>query len=189
MPHVADFPDAAISDDAFMKLALAEADRAFAEDEVPIGGGDRCVSTKAAARARLLASAHNRCEAHGDPTAHAELVAIRTACAAVGAVRLDRATLYSTIEPCAMCAGAILHARIERVVFGAHDPKFGAAGSVVDLLSGADPKVGKFNHRVALTAGMLAEASRDLMQRFFQRKRAEAKANALEVALPSPTIE
>jgi tRNA(adenine34) deaminase len=188
LPHVADFPDAAISDDAFMKLALAEADRAFAEDEVPIGAVIVAFD-ESRGEARLLASAHNRCEAHGDPTAHAELVAIRTACAAVGAVRLDRATLYSTIEPCAMCAGAILHARIERVVFGAHDPKFGAAGSVVDLLSGADPKVGKFNHRVALTAGMLAEASRDLMQRFFQRKRAEAKANALEVALPSPTIE
>jgi tRNA(adenine34) deaminase len=175
-------------DAAFMELALAEADRAFAEDEVPIGAVIVVVD-EASGEARVVASERNRCEAAGDPTAHAECLAIRAACRASGAGRLDRATLYSTIEPCAMCAGAILHARIERVVFGAHDPKFGAAGSVVDLLSGADPRVGRFNHQVSVEAGVLASASRDRMQRFFQQKRAAARANALEVALPNPTIE
>lgn len=166
-----------LDDLAHLRLAIDEADRAFAEDEVPIGA-ILVVENEARSEARVLAAEHNRCEARRDPTAHAELLAIQEACRKVGAGRLDRATLFSTIEPCAMCAGAILHARIERVVFGAHDPKFGAAGSVVDLLTGGDSNIRKFNHRTAVTPGVLADECRERMQRFFQLKRAAAKATS-----------
>jgi tRNA(Arg) A34 adenosine deaminase TadA len=153
-------------DEAFLWMALEEADLGFAEDEVPIGA-------VIAVGEAVVARAHNRCEALADPTAHAECLAIREACAALGAGRLDGATLYCTIEPCAMCAGAILHARIDRVVFGAHDPKFGAVGSIVNLL---DPRL-RFNHAVAVAAGVLAEPCRDRMQRFFRARRGGASVS------------
>ena len=152
-------------DERFLRLALEEADRAFAEDEVPIGA-------VVVVRGEVVARAHNRCEASTDPTAHAEMVALREAFAAVGAGRLDDATLYVTLEPCAMCAGAILHARVDRVVFGAHDPKFGAAGSVVDLLTGEEQPAGRrFNHRTVVTAGVLADDAKERLRRFFRLKR------------------
>ncbi len=166
-----------------MELAIEEARAAFAEDEVPIGavlvvGG------------RVVARDHNRCEQDLDPTAHAECLAIRAACRVVGAGRLDDATLYCTLEPCAMCAGAILHARLDRVVFGAHDPKFGAAGSVVDLLDGPSSAGGdgpgpKFNHRSEVVAGVLEAPCRDLLQRFFRAKRAQPPS-ARARARPEP---
>jgi tRNA(adenine34) deaminase len=155
---------------AQMEHALDEARHAFAEDEVPIGALILAWN-ETRTDATLLSRAHNQCESLRDPTAHAEMLAIREACARVGAGRLDRATLYSTIEPCAMCAGAILHARIERVVFGAPDVKFGAAGSVVDLLTGTDPRVGKFNHRTRVRGGVKLDECAEIMRRFFQGKR------------------
>ncbi|MBI3820921.1 MAG: nucleoside deaminase [Planctomycetes bacterium] len=166
------------SDEDFLKVAIEEADLAFAEDEVPIGAVI-VVKSEDAGTELVVARAHNLCESRNDPTAHAEMLAIRAACDAVGAGRLDRATLYSTIEPCAMCAGAILHARIERVVFGASDAKFGAAGSIVDLLTQADLAGPKFNHVVSVTRGVLLDACRDRMQRFFRVKRMAESAARL----------
>lgn len=166
--------DATIPGDEFwMRIALSEADLAFAEDEVPIGAVI-VIATENGPIA--IAQNHNHCEQRLDPTAHAEILAIQDACKAAGSGRLDRATLYSTIEPCAMCAGAILHSRIERVVFGAFDTKFGAAGSQLDLLTQSAPNSPKFNHKTAVVSGVLIEACRERMQRFFQQKRHAANA-------------
>jgi len=146
-------------DDLFMRMALREALCALEHDDVPIGavlvrGGE------------LLASAHNERELRGDPTAHAEIVAIRSAADAVGGWRLDDAVLYVTLEPCAMCAGAIVLARVPRVVFGARDPKAGACGSVLDVLG--EPRL---NHRPEVTSGVLAEACGAPLSEFFARRR------------------
>ncbi|MFN0205655.1 MAG: nucleoside deaminase [Planctomycetota bacterium] len=167
-----------------MLRALGEADAAFREDEVPIGAVI-VIDTENGLVA--IASNHNRCEQRLDPTAHAEILAIQDACKAAGAGRLDRATLYSTIEPCAMCAGAILHSRIERVVFGAFDTKFGAAGSQTDLLTQSAPNSPKFNHKTAVTPGVLIDACKERMQRFFQQKR--RAANAAKSESNESTIE
>lgn len=158
-----------------MRLALAEADTAAAADEVPIGA-IVVVRSEDGASLTVVARAHNLCEARTDPTAHAEILAIQAACMAAGAGRLDRATLFSTIEPCAMCAGAILHARFERVVFGAFDAKFGAAGSVVTLLTNDGASQPRFNHKVAVTAGVLEADCRIRMQQFFRQKRMQQAA-------------
>jgi tRNA(adenine34) deaminase len=173
-----------------MRLALEQADLAYVEDEVPVGA--ILVIAGESGEERIVARAHNRCESLGDPTAHAEMIAIREACHAVKAGRLDRATLFCTLEPCAMCAGAILHARIDRVVFGAADPKFGAAGSVVDLLRGENTNIGRdknwFNHRTEVAGGVLADESAERLRRFFQEKRAAAKAECADTTIPNPTI-
>ena len=175
----------------FMRLALDEARIAFAEDEVPIGavivappssnarrGAVASVSEPATTGAhgdaedpdgvRVLSSAHNRTRAECDPCAHAELLAIRKATYAHGYQRLDGCTLYSTVEPCFMCAGAIVHARLRRVVFGVRDPKFGAAVSLGAVLDHPGA-----NHRATFTEAVCAEESRALLQQFFQsiRKR------------------
>jgi len=147
------------ADCEFMQLALREAEAAAEEDEVPIGavivhGG------------RVIASAHNQREQLRDPTAHAELEALRDAARVIGNYRLPGASLYVTLEPCVMCAGAIVHARVARVVFGAFDPKTGAAGSVFALLDAP-----QHNHRVAQAGGVLAEECAALLQRFFRARR------------------
>jgi tRNA(adenine34) deaminase len=142
-----------------MELALAEARTAAAHDDVPIGA----VIVR---DGEVVAAAGNRREADLDPTAHAELLAIRRAAAALGGWRLPGTTLFVTLEPCAMCAGAIVLARIPRVVFGATDPKAGAAGSVLDVLS--EPSL---NHRPEVTGGVLAPECGALLSEFFAQKR------------------
>jgi tRNA(adenine34) deaminase len=142
-----------------MRLALREAARALEHDDVPIGA----VIVK---DGELLAAAHNEREVRADPTAHAELVALRVAARMLGTWRVLDSVLYVTLEPCAMCAGAIVLARVPRVVFGAHDPKAGAAGSVLNVLD-----VPQFNHRPQVQAGLLAEESAALLREFFGSRR------------------
>jgi len=144
----------------WMRAALAEAARARASADVPIGA---VVVDDSGA---VLGSGHNERELTGDPTAHAELIAIRAAAAARGGWRLDDVTLVVTLEPCAMCAGAILQARIPRVVFGAWDDKAGAVGSVVDLLREAG-----MPNRVEVVAGILEPDCAGLLREFFQTRR------------------
>jgi tRNA(adenine34) deaminase len=146
-------------DEYFMRLALREAERALEHDDVPIGavvvfGGE------------VVGSARNERELRGDPTAHAEILALREAAAALGGWRLLDTVLYVTLEPCAMCAGAIVLARVPRVVWAAADPKAGAAGSVMNVL--AEPKL---NHRPDAAGGLLAEEAAELIRAFFASRR------------------
>lgn len=154
-------------DDArWMALALAEARAAGDAGEVPVGA----VLVK---DGRLIASGRNAPVASHDPSAHAEIAALRAGAAALGNYRLDGCELFVTLEPCAMCAGAILHARLARVVYGAADPKTGAAGSVVDLFS--QPQL---NHRTAVERGVCAAECSQLLQAFFQSRRVAARESA-----------
>jgi tRNA(adenine34) deaminase len=146
-------------DEEFMRLALAEAEKALLAGEVPVGavvvrGGE------------VIASAHNGPVGLKDPSAHAEILALRRAAAAEGNYRLAGATLYVTIEPCLMCAGALIHARVSRLVFGAPDPKGGAVVSLYGVLQD-----GRLNHRVDVTDGVLREACSEILSRFFREKR------------------
>ncbi len=150
------------TDEDYMNLALDEARKAFAKDEVPVGAV--VVSGE-----RILAAAHNETVSAPDAAAHAEMIAIREACRAAGNYRLTDARLYVTLEPCLMCAGAILQARLARVVFGARDPKAGAVFSLYQVLH--DPRL---NHQVAVTEGILGEACGEILSRFFKEKRVEA---------------
>jgi tRNA(adenine34) deaminase len=147
-------------DQAFMRVALEEAARAPAIGEVPI-------AAVVVREGKILAQAHNYRELWQDPTAHAEVIAIRAAATALGTWRLTETTLYVTVEPCAMCLGAIILARIPRVVFGAKDPKAGACGSVFDFTD--EPKL---NHRVEVRGGILDQESQALIQHFFRQLRA-----------------
>src|SRR5688572_20820552 len=151
-------------DSRFMQAALAEARRAAAEDEVPIGA----VLVRDGA---IVARDRNRRERLHDPTAHAEMLVITAAAGDLESWRLTDCTLYVTLEPCAMCAGAVVLARIPRVVFGAFDPKAGAAGSVLDVL-----RHPKLNHRAEVTAGVMAAECGGLLAEFFAAKRAAARA-------------
>jgi tRNA(adenine34) deaminase len=146
-------------DEHFMRLALQEAERAFAEDEVPIGA----VIVR---DQRVVASAHNQREQLRDPTAHAEMIALTQAAAALESWRLENCTLYVTLEPCPMCAGAIVLARVPRVVYGAADPKAGAVDSLYRLLSDA-----RLNHQAEVVPGVLRAACGEVLSRFFQEKR------------------
>jgi tRNA(adenine34) deaminase len=147
------------SDEFFMRLALREAERALEHDDVPVGA-------VLARDGKVVGAGHNERELRADPTAHAELLAIREAARGLGSWRLLDTTLYVTLEPCAMCAGAIVLARIPRVAYGTADPKAGAAGSVLDVL--AEPRL---NHRPSVTAGVLADACADLLLTFFRSRR------------------
>jgi tRNA(adenine34) deaminase len=147
-----------------MQRALEQAMAARTVDEVPVGA----VVVRAG---RLIAEAHNRTRLDRDPTAHAELVALRTAAQTLGEARLVGATLYVTLEPCAMCAGAIVHARFQRLVYAARDPKTGMCGSLDCIVQDA-----RLNHRVALTAGVLEETAGDLVRSFFRARREPAFA-------------
>jgi tRNA(adenine34) deaminase len=146
-------------DQACMDLALAEARAARAADEVPVG----CVVAR---DGQVLGRGHNRTRSSGDPTEHAELAAIRAALRAAGEARLVGATVYTTLEPCFMCAGALLHARVARVVWAVRDPKFGGCASLGNVLG--DPRA---NHRAEITEGVGAEEARTLLQEFFRSKR------------------
>jgi tRNA(adenine34) deaminase len=147
-------------DQRFMRVALEEAARATAIGEVPI-------AAVVVREGKILAQSHNYRELWQDPTAHAEVIAIRAAATALGTWRLTETTLYVTVEPCAMCLGAIILARIPRVVFGANDPKAGACGSVFDFTD--EPKL---NHRVEIRGGILEQESQALIQHFFRQLRA-----------------
>lgn len=144
---------------ALLELALAEARQAAEEGEVPVGaviehGG------------QIVAAAHNQRETLRDPTAHAEMIAITQAAEALGSWRLEGCTLYVTLEPCPMCAGAIVQARLPRVVYGAADPKAGAVDSLYRLLTDQ-----RLNHRVNVTSGVLAEPCGELLTAFFRARR------------------
>jgi tRNA(adenine34) deaminase len=145
-------------DGAFMRLALAEAEAAGAAGEVPIG----CVIVLGG---RVIGRGRNARERTADATAHAEILAIGAACGAIGDWRLAEATLYVTVEPCPMCLGACLNARIARVVYGCREPKAGACGSVVDLTTIP------FNHRLSAEGGVCAEQSAALLRGFFRQRR------------------
>jgi tRNA(adenine34) deaminase len=146
-------------DERFMRLALDEAERAGERGEVPIGA-------VVVREGQVISAAGNEREGGADPTAHAEMLAMRAAARALGGWRIPDSVLYVTLEPCAMCAGAIVLARIPRVVFGAADPKAGAAGSVLDILG--EPRL---NHRPLVEAGLLAEESGALLESFFAARR------------------
>jgi tRNA(adenine34) deaminase len=143
----------------YMQLALDEAQQALDEEEVPIGA-------VIVYQQRVIARAHNQREQLHDPTAHAEMIAITQAAAERSSWRLDECALYVTLEPCPMCAGAILQARIPVVVYGAADPKAGAVASLFHLLD--DPRL---NHRCEVVSGVLAEPCGEILTRFFQQQR------------------
>jgi tRNA(adenine34) deaminase len=151
--------DAVNDDEHWMRLAIAEAQRALEHDDVPIGA----VVVRDGV---VLATGRNERELRQDPTAHAEAIALREAAHALGTWRVLDATLYVTLEPCAMCAGAIVLARVPRVVYGCTDPKAGAAGSVLDVLS--EPRL---NHRPEVTGGILAGECAALLTEFFAARR------------------
>jgi tRNA(adenine34) deaminase len=153
----------------FMRLALREAEAALEAGEVPIGA-IVVHQDQAAVAGRVVAAAHNQREQLRDPTAHAEMIAITQAAEALGNWRLADCTLYVTLEPCPMCAGAIVLSRLPRLVYGAADPKAGAVASLYRLVD--DPRL---NHRAAVVAGVLAEPCSEILSRFFQQKRYEAK--------------
>ena len=152
----------ALTDEAAMALALAEADLAAETGDVPVG------AVVLAGDGTLLAQAHNERERLGDPTAHAEILALRRAAATSGSWRLSGASLVVTLEPCPMCAGAMVGARIARLVFGTADPKGGACGSLYNLC--CDPRL---NHQVAVHDGMLARECARLLSSFFVQRRTQ----------------
>ena len=152
-----------------MRAALEEAALAVAHGDVPVGAVVARRDTDGHdGELRVIARCHNRREVDADPTAHAEILALRAAAAAIGNWRLDDHLLVVTLEPCAMCAGAMLAARIATVVFGAPDPKAGAAGSLYNL--GADPRL---NHNFEIIGGVLAEAAGGLLRDFFAERRTQ----------------
>ena len=142
-----------------MKEALAFARIAFAEQEVPVGA-------VVVREGRLLGRGRNRREALQDPTHHAEIEALREAARAAGTWRLDGATLYATLEPCPMCAGAAVNARLSRVVFGCADPKAGYCGTLANV-----PQDGRLNHRCEVAGGLLSDESSELLKLFFKARR------------------
>jgi tRNA(adenine34) deaminase len=146
-------------DEYFMRLALREAARAPEHDDVPIGA-------IVVRQGEVVGTGHNEREIRSDPTAHAEMIALREAARAIGSWRVLDAVMYVSLEPCAMCAGAIILARVPRVVFGATDPKAGAAGSIFNILD--EPKL---NHRPTVASGLLAEESGELLRAFFASRR------------------
>jgi tRNA(adenine34) deaminase len=151
--------EAGLQEEYFMRLALREAERARELGDVPIGA----VVVRAG---EVIAAGRNERELRQDPTAHAEILALREAATALGSWRVLEATLYVTLEPCAMCAGAIVLARVPRVAYGASDPKAGAAGSVLDVLG--EPRL---NHRPEVQGGLLGEECGELLSEFFASRR------------------
>ncbi len=148
-----------MNDDELMRLALLEAEKAVEHEDVPVGALvilDEVV----------IASRHNERQLTGDPTAHAEILALRDAASHLGTWHLDNATLVTTLEPCPMCAGAALNARISHVIFGAHDPKAGATETLYNLLD--DPRL---NHQAKITSGILAAECGQILTRFFADRR------------------
>jgi len=151
-------------DEFWMRKAIESAAAAGNLNEVPVGA---CLIDE---QGELLAIAGNRTVTTSDPTAHAEILVLRAAAALIGNYRLTETVLYTTIEPCTMCAGAVVNARIKRLVFGAHDERFGAVESVFQICN-----TSSLNHKIEITSGVLAEDCRRLMQEFFKGKRRKAK--------------
>ncbi len=153
-----------INDDdrRWMRAALREAEKARMAGDVPVGA-------LVVLRGAVIGRGYNRREADCDPTAHAEMIALRQAAAALGSWRLDDATLYCTLEPCAMCAGAMVLARLPRLVYAADDPKAGAAGSVCDIT-----RHHRLNHQVQVDRGLFAEEAAELLRDFFRQLREES---------------
>jgi tRNA(adenine34) deaminase len=154
-----DFRSIYSEDEQFMRMALEEAKRAGEEGEVPVGA-------VLVSGGQVIGRGRNRPITLSDPTAHAEILALREGAGKVGNYRLPDCTLYVTIEPCAMCAGALLQARVKRLVFGAEDPKAGGVRSLYSLLED-----GLLNHRVEVTAGVLLQECREVLGRFFRERR------------------
>jgi tRNA(adenine34) deaminase len=150
-----------LPDDYFMREALRQAQKAYTADEVPVGA-------VVVREGKTIARAHNQVELLKDGTAHAEMLALTQAEAAVGDWRLTDCDLYVTKEPCAMCAGAVVHTRIRRVIFGCADPTAGAAGSVMNLL-----QLQSLNHRCQITSGVLQNECAAILQDFFRKRRTE----------------
>jgi len=148
-------------DEDFMAEALKEALKAGEKDEVPVG----CVIVH---ENKIIGRGHNRTLSLQDPTAHAEILAITAASEHLGSWRLSGCTVYSSVEPCIMCAGALMLARVNRLVYGASDPKFGACGSLYMI-----PRDSRLNHRMPVTGGVLEEQSAGIMQEFFRKKRSK----------------
>jgi tRNA(adenine34) deaminase len=148
-----------------MSEALAEARAAAAHDDVPIGAV--VIRTGASGEDEVVGRGHNRREVDQDPTAHAEILALREAARTVGSWRLEGCTIHVTLEPCVMCAGALVLARLDAVVFGADDPKAGAVGALYDV-----PRDPRLNHRLEVVRGVQAEACGDLLRDFFRARRA-----------------
>lgn len=157
-----------LDDEKYMRLALAEADKAYNRGEVPIG------AVLVAEDGTIVSAGHNLREINRDATAHAEIEAIRNANAKLGRWRLSGTTLYVTIEPCPMCAGAIVNSRIDRVVYGGLDSKAGAVHSVFNVLT--NPQL---NHQVSVTGGVLEDECRGIMRNFFAMRRRQNKAKKL----------
>jgi tRNA(adenine34) deaminase len=143
----------------YMELALEEARQAAPKGEVPVG----CI---VANQGRVIGRGHNLRESLQDPTAHAEIIALRQAASALGSWRLDGATVYCTVEPCCMCAGAIVNARVSRIVFGVADPKSGACGTIFDI-----PREARLNHRCEVQGGVLEQEAVALLRDFFRSRR------------------
>jgi len=150
-------------DERWMRLALAEADKALEHEDVPIGA-------VIVHNGAVIGAGHNHREADQDPTAHAEMIAIRQAAQAIGHWRLEETTLYCTLEPCCMCAGAMILARLPRLVYATMDPKAGCGGSVLDILRDT-----RFNHQVEVEHGLLADEAAEQIRAFFRRLRAEGQ--------------
>lgn len=156
-------------DAAYMRLALAQAAEAALRGEVPVG------AVLVDDQGNILAQGGNRVIGSSDPSAHAEIVALRAAAAKLGNYRIPGASLYVTLEPCVMCMGAMMHARLARVVYGATDPKTGACGSVLDL-----PGYAQLNHHTHVQGGVLADECGAMLRRFFQERRQRAKQSRQE---------
>ena len=153
-------------DEQWMRLALAQAEEAAALGEVPIGA-------IAVLDGNVIGAGFNRKESDQDPTAHAEIIALRRAARSLKNWRLVGVTLYCTVEPCPMCAGAMIQARLQRLVYGTDDVRFGASGTIIDVLGET-----RFNHRVAVRAGVLAEVAAEKLQIFFRQLRVDESASA-----------
>ena len=159
------------TDEIVMRLALDQALNAQLSGEVPVGA---VIVRSTPAGPQVVATGYNRPVTTNDPTAHAEIVALRHAAQLLGNYRLPDCEMFVTLEPCAMCAMAILHARLKRVVYAAADPKTGAAGSVIDVFGN-----GALNHQTVVTGGVLAEPAGALLREFFAERRAQARADRL----------
>ena len=149
-----------------MQEALKEAQRALSEDEVPVGA-------VIVSDGKIIGRGHNQIERLKDPTAHAEMIALTSAANFLNTKWLNHASLYVTIEPCSMCAGALVLARIKNIYFGAHDPKTGACGSILNIVNHK-----KLNHRIKVKSGILQEESAALLKEFFSRKRSSCRAGS-----------
>lgn len=152
-----------MNDNFFMKEALREAQKAYEKDEVPVGA-------VAVYKNQIIGRGHNQTEQLQDPTAHAEILTITAAANALSSWRLNDVEIFTTIEPCIMCAGALVLARVKRIIFGARDEKFGGCGSVFNIVAEK-----KLNHQIEITAGVMEKEAASLMQSFFAEKRKKDK--------------